>query len=185
MFTEKEIEEIIKRKIEADEKLGEQSGGSDHLSYTSYSINEIKTERLSDNEIEVRYNYTIFVETEFTVYPDNPPMEYSKTGLIIIDKDKNVVSNKRNWEEVQNQINIYLEEILLKIEWRYGEGRSPFHFPPDYKIIHHDDLTTEYICSITLDLGEEETLQYRAPDPANLFGITKKEIGKKFALKRD
>jgi hypothetical protein len=92
MHTEEEITEIVKRKIEADEKLGDQAGGSGHLGYVSYTIDEIKTRPLPQGNIEIQYAYTLIVETEFTVYPDNPPMEYPKNTVLVIDNDKNIVT---------------------------------------------------------------------------------------------
>ncbi len=96
MFNEEEIHEIVKRKIEADEKLGEQTGGSSHLSYVSYVLNNVKTKQLSDEKIEIQYKYKIFIESEFTVYPDNPPMEYPKTKVIVVDKNKKIISDNEN-----------------------------------------------------------------------------------------
>ncbi|MFX1508036.1 MAG: hypothetical protein ACFFDC_18280, partial [Promethearchaeota archaeon] len=72
MFTKKKIREIIKGKINQDEELGEGVGGSGHFGYKSYRINHImEPEKIqSCNEVHVRitYEYTIYVETEFTYY---------------------------------------------------------------------------------------------------------------------
>ena len=99
MFTEKEIREIIKGKIDQDEELGESVGGSGHLGYKSYKINHMsKPEKIqSNNEEHVRitYEYTIYVETEFTYYPDNPPHEYKYRKTIFLDKGGNIVKESR------------------------------------------------------------------------------------------
>ena len=88
MLNEEEIRTVVKQKIETDEKLGYRAGGSRHLGYTSYVLNEGLTKQLSETTIKITYQYTVFVETEFTVYPDNPAMEYTKTGELVIDKTK-------------------------------------------------------------------------------------------------
>ena len=94
MFTEDEIERIIKKRIEADEMLGDQSGESGHVGYVSYKINDVKMVQLNDEKIKIEYRYTTFVETEFTIYPDNPPMEYPKLKVIIVDKNKKIISSE-------------------------------------------------------------------------------------------
>jgi hypothetical protein len=92
MFTEKEILEIIKNKIESDTQLGDQSGGSGHMGFVSYEIKDFKTRAVSSDMLEIAYNYCTFVETEFTYYPDNPPREYLFSHTIIVDRDKKIVS---------------------------------------------------------------------------------------------
>lgn len=94
MFTEEEIDSIIKKKIEEDEILGDQSGVSGHVGYISYQINDVKVVPLSDEKIKIEYRYSTFVETEFTIYPDNPPMEYLKSNAIIVDKNKEIISTE-------------------------------------------------------------------------------------------
>lgn len=92
MFTEEEIQEIVKQKIETDEQLGNRAGGSGHLGFKSYVLNGVKTKQLTDNQLEIRYSYTVYVETEFTYYPDNPPMEYSHTCVVVVDTNKNILT---------------------------------------------------------------------------------------------
>lgn len=92
MFKEEEIREIVKQKIETDEQLGNQAGGSGHLGFKGYVLNEVKTKQLSESKLEIRYAYTVYVETEFTYYPDNPPMEYPHSGVMVVDKNKNILS---------------------------------------------------------------------------------------------
>ena len=75
MYTEKEIEDLVKQRIEADEKLGDQAGGSGHLSHVSYRIDSIKSKEIEGNKLEITYTYTLLIESEFTYYPDNPPYE--------------------------------------------------------------------------------------------------------------
>jgi hypothetical protein len=92
MFTEGQILEIIKQKIAADEKLGEQSGGSGHLGFVSYDIKDYKTKQISPEQLEISYQYCIYVETEFTSYPDNPPLEYHLEKVIVVNRDKEILS---------------------------------------------------------------------------------------------
>ena len=91
MLTDGEIKKIVKQKIEEDEKLGYQSGGSGHMGYVSYQLNDVKIMDAAGDTIKVEYNYSTFVESEFTIEPDNPPMEDIKSRIIIIDKNKNII----------------------------------------------------------------------------------------------
>lgn len=83
MLSKEEIENIVRKQIESDEKTGMQTGGSGHSSFVTYKIDDIKTRALKNNKLEIEYRYTIFVETEFTYYPDNPPHEYQHSKKII------------------------------------------------------------------------------------------------------
>ena len=91
MIQKEKIREIIIRQIEAGEKPGEQSGGSGHLAYKSYKLDGFDVTPLENNLIKVTYRYTIFVETEFTYLPDNPPGEYPYEKEIIIDETGKIV----------------------------------------------------------------------------------------------
>jgi len=91
MLTKKEILELINQKITADEKLGDQVGGSGHMGFVSYKINFFKTRQISPELLEITFSYTIYVETEFTNYPDNPPMEYPHEKTIIFNRDKEIL----------------------------------------------------------------------------------------------
>lgn len=83
-MTEQDIENLIRRKIESDEKLDSQAGGSGHLSFKSYELNGFKKSIQNDQTILVTFSYTVFVETEFTIYPDNPPHTYHKEGSLVL-----------------------------------------------------------------------------------------------------
>lgn len=82
---EKIIKSIITNKIILDEKPGNQTGGSGHLGYVSFYINHIGPIKKANLGWELEYSYTKVVETEFTIYPDNPPQEYKKKMKILID----------------------------------------------------------------------------------------------------
>lgn len=47
---------------------------------------EVKTNEVDGGRTEIRYRYKVIVETEFTIYPDNPPMEILKESKIVIDE---------------------------------------------------------------------------------------------------
>ena len=92
MITDSEILDIIKNKIELDENLGDQKGGSGHLGFVNYGVKDYSHELINPSKIKIIYTYTIFVETEFTYYPDNPPQEYLKKKMIFIDNNKEIIS---------------------------------------------------------------------------------------------
>jgi hypothetical protein len=85
MLSENEIENIVKQKIETDEKLGDQTGGSGHSSFVSYRIDDIKTKEIEVNKLEITYKYTLIIESEFTCYPDNPPHENPCEDTLLVD----------------------------------------------------------------------------------------------------
>ncbi|UCG02809.1 MAG: hypothetical protein JSW11_02235 [Candidatus Heimdallarchaeota archaeon] len=93
MLSETEIREVIKGKIDQDENLGEKVGESGHLGYTSYEIDHISKPVKQPGEIwKVAYIYTLYVETEFTYYPDNPPYEYKYKKTIFLDEKGKIVN---------------------------------------------------------------------------------------------
>ena len=75
MFTKESIKEIIESYIEKTENLGDQTGGSGHMGFVSYNLVEYNSQELPGKKVEIIFKYVISVETEFTYYPDNPPME--------------------------------------------------------------------------------------------------------------
>lgn len=93
MLKKDEIEVIIRHHIELTEKLGDHGSSSGHMGNISYNLNNVSFSEIEDGKIKVNYSYTTIVETEFTYYPDNPPYEYNYEKELIIDKDKNIVSD--------------------------------------------------------------------------------------------
>ena len=91
MFSESDILEIINNKIELDEGTGCKGGGSSHLSYKTFRVDSFKTEETSFGETGITYMYTVYVETEFTYYPDNPPAEYRYKKKIIVNGKGEIV----------------------------------------------------------------------------------------------
>ena len=86
MLTKEQIKEAVIGQIEKYEKLGEQAGGSGHLSDVNFIIDEILDPVETEEGWEVEYKYTIVVTTEFTIEPDNPPYRYPKSGKVVIEK---------------------------------------------------------------------------------------------------
>ena len=43
---------------------------------------------------EIPYSYTVFVETEFTYYPDNPPHEYTREGVARVDDEGRILEDQ-------------------------------------------------------------------------------------------
>ena len=91
MFSESEILEIINHKIELDEGTGYKKGGSSHLSYKTFQVKSFKTDCISSGETEITYMYTVYVDTEFTSYPDNPPAEYRHKKKITVNGKGEIV----------------------------------------------------------------------------------------------
>ena len=177
MFTEKEIESIIKEYIEKTEKLGNQTGGSGHLGFSSYDLIEFGSQQLGKELLEIKFIYKIFVETEFTYYPDNPPQETEYEKEIIVNDKKEVVSEKLlasraawledalddiNWLAEQSKILEFVEKLLSKIEWHYGDNRAPFKYPPIFK--KEDEI---YKCIVEFE-DNNGALIYEDRDSATL-----------------
>lgn len=85
------------------------------------------------------------------------------------------------WAETQNQINSFLVEILMKIEWRYGEGRAPFKFPPEYIITANKCGVRFYKCIITVEYEPPEVLIYSNKTPGELLTQVIKSMESKFS----
>ena len=96
MFSKEQLNNIVKKKIETDEVLGDQVGGSGHMGNVSYEIDKIEDPVKIEDGWKITYEYTTSVITEFTIWPDNPPYEsrHSKSitvndsGEIIKESDK-------------------------------------------------------------------------------------------------
>ena len=78
------IEEIVRWHLNSVEKLGDRIGGSGHLGTTSLSGIVIKESQDTVNGCLIRFDYSIQTESEFTIYPDNPPPEIFKSGTLFI-----------------------------------------------------------------------------------------------------
>ena len=87
MISREELEKILRRIIESEEKLGTQSGGSGHLGYVDYMLEEFGDPVLTGDQYSVTYKYTLIVTTEFTYEPDNPPYRTPVTKTALIRKE--------------------------------------------------------------------------------------------------
>lgn len=95
MFTGEELRKIVDSHIRGRERLGEQAGGSGHLGYVSYALGEIGEPVRGEGGVwEIPYSYTVFVETEFTYYPDNPPHEYRREAVARVDDEGGILEGQ-------------------------------------------------------------------------------------------
>lgn len=91
MLDKEKILEIVSSKISKDENIGEHAGGSGHLSSIGFTLDEVsEAEKTADN-YKLSYKYTISVTTEFTIYPDNPPHEYSREVVILVNEKGEII----------------------------------------------------------------------------------------------
>jgi hypothetical protein len=99
MLSKTDLEKIVSKVIENQEKLGEAAGGSGHLSSTSYKIQNIETpikcEFKSQPAWEINFAYDVFVETEFTYYPDNPPYEYHYVNKVVVNEAGDILEESQ------------------------------------------------------------------------------------------
>jgi len=189
LLTKNEVEKLIRSYIEKTETLGEQIGGSGHLGYIGYNLLDFKFEHLPAKHWKVIFKYILSIETEFTYEPDNPPMQTEYEKEIIINDHNEVISErtiseKSNWlnEELLNPlledekiiILKFIEELLAKIEWRYGDSRAPIKYPPKFS-----EEEGKYICKVELedDAGE---LIFDAEDPHSLTQKVIDDLRKRF-----
>ena len=77
MLTDEQIMLKLEPWLNSREEAGEKAGGSRHLSFVSYKVNEILNKEKKPEGWHIDFSYTQYIETEFTYYPDNPPYEYS------------------------------------------------------------------------------------------------------------
>ena len=91
MIDKEGIKAIIRKKIESDENIGEKAGGSGHLSSIDYIIDEISEPEKAGENYHIKYQYTVSITTEFTIYPDNPPHEYTREVVIEINNKGDIL----------------------------------------------------------------------------------------------
>jgi hypothetical protein len=83
----------------------------------------------------------------------------------------------KNWLEIQDKINLFLEKILSGIEWEYGDCRSPFKWPARF-IKKMESSSILYICEIDLEFSDHEQLIITTESPEELYIQVEKQIGK-------
>jgi len=189
VISKEEVEKLIRSYIEKIENLGEQSGGSGHLSFTSYQLIEFDHKKINDDQVKARFTYIVVVDTEFTYYPDNPPYETEYEKKIVIDKEKNIISEEtlssksnRDYEDMldptwlldQTNILDFIEELLAKIEWQYGENRAPLKYPPEF--IEEDN---KFKCIVELE-DDGGKLIYEADDSSSLVTKVVDDLKEKY-----
>ena len=83
------IKSIVMSIITTDEKVGETSGASGHLADKSLKIDKLDIKEVEKGYI-VNVEYSVYISTEFTYEPDNPPYHYTKHKEINLTKDLSV-----------------------------------------------------------------------------------------------
>lgn len=110
-----EIESIVQWHLNSAEPLGDQVGSSGHLgrkSLSSLKLNEIKE---TAKGFIINFDYTIVAESEFTIYPDNPPPEILKSGTLLITEQLLVefeLERKKINEQRDEDNNRFLDSFL-------------------------------------------------------------------------
>ncbi|MBE0646261.1 MAG: hypothetical protein IH596_00595 [Bacteroidales bacterium] len=93
------------------------------------------------------------------------------------------MSEVNDWEEAQQEILRFLVEILHRIEWRYGDNRAPFKYPPEFSLTDNPDGTQSCQCIIETDLGEpEEFIRCVVYSPGDLLDEVKATINQRFPM---
>ena len=190
MISDKETIRIISSVIERDEKCGYTSGGTEHLSYISYNIEDFQTTMLPNQNLLLSYFYTISIEGEFTIYPHNPPQQYHYKKNITLDNNNEIIEESEKeywvkepgWTEIQQEIINYLVMVLDRIEWDYGSNRAPFRFPPEFKEVHKGERT-QHICLLTTDLGaDDEVIKIASYNPRDILEKLKSILKERFGI---
>ena len=87
------IKEIIQNLIDNIENVGEHIGGSGHLGNISTKIIQISPPiAIEEGKWQISYKYAVFLVTEFTYYPDNPPHESHYAQAIIVDNFGKIIN---------------------------------------------------------------------------------------------
>jgi hypothetical protein len=80
---------------------------------------------------------------------------------------------KKEQTETRQKINNFLEKILLEIEWKYGDNRAPFKWPP----VHLNFLNIFYICKILYEDSKPEFII--STNPEKLFKKVQESVKKR------
>ncbi len=78
------IWEVVKAHLARTGNAGDGVGSGGHLGFVALSINTISDPKNTGDGWQVTFDYTITIETEFTTYPDNPPMQQRRSGELLI-----------------------------------------------------------------------------------------------------
>ena len=78
------IESIVQWHLSSAESLGDQVGESGHLGNRRLTALKLRGTNKTSEGFLINFDYTVQTETEFTIYPDNPPLEISKSGTLLV-----------------------------------------------------------------------------------------------------
>ncbi|MBI4649459.1 MAG: hypothetical protein HY738_23385 [Bacteroidia bacterium] len=107
MFTKDELKEILISRIESDEKLGYQAGSGDHIGHIDYDLDTFSEPIEVEKGWLVSYEYLTVVTTEFTIWPENPPMVYRHKKAIIIDEYGKIIEEISSETSIEESGNMF------------------------------------------------------------------------------
>jgi hypothetical protein len=86
---------VVDEFLQATENIGDQVGSSGHMARVSLTIDKVDVPMQVMHEgvpaWEITFIYTISIESEFTIYPENPPREHTYQQTIIVDGSRTVL----------------------------------------------------------------------------------------------
>ncbi|MHA2504416.1 MAG: hypothetical protein ACXAE3_16295 [Candidatus Kariarchaeaceae archaeon] len=90
------IASSIHTQIKREEGVGDQAGGSGHLGFVSIMLGNVEIMKKDVDQshgymYKVRTQYTKFIESEFSIEPDNPPHEYIYSQIFFLDNEYTIV----------------------------------------------------------------------------------------------
>lgn len=129
--------------------------------------------------------------SELTYFPDNPPEVSYYKKLITINNAGKVIAEgngeydqervDKEWIEAKDEIVQYIEKMLGRIEWKFGENRAPIKYPPKYYIGDLDAIKP-YVCEIAEDDQEGSTFNSRPSIPAILVDLVKYDLHQRYGI---
>ena len=96
MLKKEQIIQIIREKIFREERPGDHLGSSGHMGNRQVEIRKV-IPSLMETGWEVEYEYIVTTETEFTIYPDNPPIEEYYRVKSLMDNAVKILNEKKEW----------------------------------------------------------------------------------------
>lgn len=188
-----ETEAIIRKKIDLDEETGEQAGGSGHVSEVASHLDYISLKTDETGLVEAIYFYTLIVCSEFTMHPSNPPKVYRYRKTIWINPGKGILRESEKihysldelppeiaWPMVQDEILQFIEKFLFIIEWKYGDCRAPFRYPPEFAVENDQEGSPQYVCFIITEDEAADRLEFRSAAPSRLVNLITSEINLRY-----
>ncbi len=114
-MTREQAAEAIHHKITTEEQLGTRAGGSGHLGNTTYTLFNISIPEKTTNGWQVAYSFTLITETEFTIYPDNPPYESSYRVVVLLNNKGEIIEELQK-EAIQSSLDDQIETWVMASE---------------------------------------------------------------------